>query len=77
MTQRVTVEYTKDVTAYPRHKNDDDAITISKGTVRAVDPRSAKKLVGDGVAKIVGSAEERSEAREAIKSAAASTEGAG
>ncbi|MGV0793019.1 hypothetical protein [Mycolicibacterium sp. XJ1819] len=67
MSKRVTVEYTKDVDAYPRHKDDTDKVVVSKGTRRQVDPRSAKKLVDSGRAKVVGAADERADAREAMK----------
>jgi hypothetical protein len=71
----VEVEYTKEVQRYSGHEKDfdgnDTAVTIAEGTRFKVDPVSAKSLVDRGVAKLVGDADQKSEARAAVKAAAA------
>lgn len=70
----IKVEYTQDVQAYSGHEKDvdgiDTAVTISAGTVRRVDPMTADSLVNKRkVAKLAGDAEQKAEARAAVKSA--------
>lgn len=76
----VTIKYTQDVKAYSGHVEDvdgnDTAVTIEAGTVRKVDATSAKSLVNDSkVAKIVGDAETKADARAAVKAAPSAGDG--
>ena len=65
----VLIEYTEDRDANAGLAGEDDkAFTIEKGTQRDGDPRSARSLVTiKKVAKFVGDAEEKAEARAAVK----------
>jgi hypothetical protein len=67
----VLIEYTKDVDSYANPAADEPT-TIKSGTQRRVDAASAKSLTsskrpGGAVAKLVGTADEKAEAREAVK----------
>lgn len=64
----VLVEYTEDHDAnFRRDDEDSGKATFEKGTRRRVDARSAASLVKAKKAKIVGDADEKAEAREAVK----------
>lgn len=66
----VEVEYLSDVTAYAGLKHEEDKQTsIAAGTKRRIDAGSARVLVDKKVVKLVGDAEAKQAARQAVKDA--------
>lgn len=66
----VEVEYLKDVTAYAGLQHEEDKQTsIAAGTKRRIDAGSARQLVDKQVVKLVGDADEKKAARQAVKDA--------